>query len=51
MRIMFEDDHNFTALHLIRDAREVGFKRENWKKDKIGGKTNRFITDSRGLLT
>lgn len=38
-------------LDLISEAQSVGIKRGNWKKKKIRGHIDRFITESWGLLT
>lgn len=47
MRILIDSP----LLDLIREAREEGAKKENWKQEQISGEIERFSTDSRGLLT
>lgn len=37
-------------MDLIKEAQAEGIKMENWKKEKIRGQIDRFITDSWMLL-
>ena len=38
-------------MGLIREAQTEGVRKENWKQERIRGKIDKFVTDSRGLLT
>ena len=47
MRILIESP----LLDLIREAQDVGVKKEKCKQVRLMGEIDRFATDSRGLLT
>ena len=38
-------------MGLIREVQVEGMRQENWKLKRIRGENNRFVQDSRGLLT
>ena len=38
-------------LDLISEAQAKGVRKENWKHERIRGDIDKFVTDSRGLLT